>query len=73
MSIVLYPAAAAKPTRPFGRGILPTAPVYRSDVSAADRAWWTAATLGAESARDFDLEAGSAECVDRMGRGLAIL
>jgi hypothetical protein len=68
----LYPAPSPVKPAPFGRGILPTSPAYRSPASEADRAWWAAQTLGPESARDYDLEAGSAAAVDRMGAGIPL-
>ena len=63
------PVKAACPARRFGAGILPTYPVYMSDHTAADEAWWAAESARMEEAR-LDQIAAESVALDALTRGL---
>jgi hypothetical protein len=63
MTAILFDATKPVQTnRSFGRGILPTAPVYQADYSASDASWWAAECAAAEQAElDHDADQMAAE------------
>jgi hypothetical protein len=68
MTILYPPLAKIKPSRPFGRGILRSAPVHRVDHTAADRAWWAAESARMEEQR-LELMAAESAARGRLDRG----
>ena len=63
------PVKTTRPARRFGAGILATRPVYTSDHTAADEAWWAAESARLEDAR-FDWMAAETAALDSLTRGL---
>lgn len=63
------PVKTTRPARRFGAGILPTYPVYMSDHTAADEAWWAAESARMEDAR-IDRQAAESAALDALTRGL---
>jgi hypothetical protein len=58
----------ARPSAPFGAGLLRSLPSYRADHSADDAAWWAAEQAAAED-RHLDALAAESEAQDRYERG----
>ena len=63
------PVKTARPARRFGAGILATYPVYTSDHTAEDEAWWAAESARMEDAR-IARQAAESIALDALTRGL---
>jgi hypothetical protein len=68
---IIFDAAAPVKTarRPFGAGILPTAPTYRAPYTSDDAAWW-AANAPSAGEPDWDALAAESYATDCVCRGL---
>ncbi len=71
MTILFDARRPVKSHRPFGRGILASAPVFVVDHTTADAAWWAAnapANVGPEP--DWDALAAESAALSRLEIGL---